>query len=406
LLLRGSHGDEDVWVLDGQEILQALQHHDQENRLIVEPEPNSEALAQRGRIDLHVGPQAIRFESRSPTPNATVEAQFEDVHLLQPGELVLNASAEYIEMPPQLVGQVVTDSSLSRRGLTSVTAVRIQPRSKGHITLEVVNLGNAPILLARGQVIGHLVLSRIPDLGSRAGHYTFHPFVEEAEANLLLSFADGNVTLIAEVAAGQRVLGPGDDIFDIVNGAAFSAAVLLPALREFEDLIEAPDIREAEIQRFLEAYPEFITGFDYVEAIPHVVLELEAGSRRIPDFVLRPIGSDPCDLLEVKRPALPVITNVAGRPVLSRAAAAGVAQLLEYADIVRSSSVQERVRRRYGLEIAYPRLQLLVGRIRGVSAAAIRQAAWATGVDVRTYDDLLARAHLRLMTTRSDRRKP
>ncbi|MCA1705978.1 MAG: DUF4263 domain-containing protein [Actinobacteria bacterium] len=392
-------------MLTGPDILTFLQQAEPAKRLVVIPDPDPALVVEHGSIDLHLSQQVAKFdEIPNRAPKSLCLADEED-YVLAPSRLALWASEEYVEMPTSgLIGQMVGRSSFARLGVVTATASRVDPGYRGRLTLELVNLGAVPIVLRAGIWAGQLHLSRTTGPVGLPEPGVFRQSADQQETSLLLSFGEDDVSLVAQGDTGNVVRGPENHLFDLVVPTPFFVTGFLPALREFEDLVSSQGVTEAEVQQFLERYPEFLTGFDYVEAIPHVVLELESGTHRVPDFVLRPAGSDPCDVLEIKRPDARVVTNVAGRPVLSRTAAAGVAQLLEYSDILRSDDVRRRLEERYGLELAYPRLQLVVGRFRGTSAAAIRQAARTTGVDVQTYDSLLERAHLRLLRSRRDPR--
>ncbi len=196
--------------------------------------------------------------------------------------------------------------------------------------------------------------------------------------------------------SSSPAIGPDHQQFDVLRVAGFNRSTLLPALGDLEALIRDDGVAERELQDFMEAYPEFITGIDYIEAVPLVVFELDDGSKHIPDFVLRPIGSDPCDLLELKRPDAKVVTVVGNDRVLSRTAAAGVRQLERYSEALFSPGVRDRVAQQYGLEIVRPRLQLVVGRISSVNPSDIRAAAAFSTVQVETWDHILTRNRFRL----------
>jgi deoxycytidine triphosphate deaminase len=78
--------------------------------------------------------------------------------VLHPGELVLASTLEFIVLPDDLCGQVLTRSSYGRLGLITATAVQVNPGTRGLITLELVNHGQAPISLIPGHRIAQLVL--------------------------------------------------------------------------------------------------------------------------------------------------------------------------------------------------------------------------------------------------------
>ena len=124
-------------------------------------------------LDLRLGNRFIVFrrtstayfdplEDESDPRSVQVHFQLnwsEDV-VLHPNELVLGATLEYMRLPGDLNGQVITRSSYGRLGLLSATAVQIHPYFRGCLTLELVNLSTIPIRLSPGERVAQLVLYR------------------------------------------------------------------------------------------------------------------------------------------------------------------------------------------------------------------------------------------------------
>src|SRR3954454_16735148 len=91
-----------------------------------------------------------------------VEAEGEEPFVLHPGEFVLGATFEGVKLPDDLAGRLEGKSSLGRLGLlTHSTAGFIDPGFQGHITLELSNVANLPIMLWPGMKIGQLFLFRL-----------------------------------------------------------------------------------------------------------------------------------------------------------------------------------------------------------------------------------------------------
>lgn len=85
-----------------------------------------------------------------------------DGHVLYPGKFVLGHTFEWVDIPSYLVGQINGKSGLGRRGLmVHVTAGFIDPGFRGHVTLELVNIGHSPIHLEKEMLICQLVLMRL-----------------------------------------------------------------------------------------------------------------------------------------------------------------------------------------------------------------------------------------------------
>ena len=91
-----------------------------------------------------------------------VEAEPDVPFVLHPGEFVLGSTFEAVALPDDLAGRLEGKSSLGRLGLlTHSTAGFIDPGFEGHITLELSNVANLPIMLWPGMKIGQLCLFRL-----------------------------------------------------------------------------------------------------------------------------------------------------------------------------------------------------------------------------------------------------
>jgi dCTP deaminase len=125
-----------------------------------------------GSIDISLGTQFItnlRPNIGEIDPNNLSEEQirkfqkqvvvsFQDQSVLHPGGFLLGATLEFIALPPDLCGFVLSRSSYGRTGLLIATATYIHPGWKGCLTLELENLGEVPIVLRPGAPVGQLVL--------------------------------------------------------------------------------------------------------------------------------------------------------------------------------------------------------------------------------------------------------
>lgn len=118
-------------------------------------------------VDLRLGegyrvylPRSIPV-SIGEIPSGLTELKEFDEHGLSlwPGEFVLATTYEYVELGPHLVGRLEGKSTLGRLGLqVHSTAGLIDPGFRGHITLEISNVGPIPLLLHPGDLIGQLTL--------------------------------------------------------------------------------------------------------------------------------------------------------------------------------------------------------------------------------------------------------
>jgi deoxycytidine triphosphate deaminase len=97
----------------------------------------------------------VKNESRQTQDE--VEVGWGDYFILHPGEMVLAATLESLEVSEECSAQVLSRSSLGRMGLLSATAVQVQSGFRGCLTLELVNLASVPLRLSPGQRIAQVV---------------------------------------------------------------------------------------------------------------------------------------------------------------------------------------------------------------------------------------------------------
>jgi dCTP deaminase len=76
-------------------------------------------------------------------------------------QTILGATLEFIKLPCNVSGQVLTKSSVARTFIVVETAPWIHPQYRGCLTLEIANVSNTPVLLYPGRLICQLVLMSI-----------------------------------------------------------------------------------------------------------------------------------------------------------------------------------------------------------------------------------------------------
>lgn len=87
--------------------------------------------------------------------------RFNDYFVLHPGEFVIGITLEWLKFPFDLSGYVTGKSSWGRRGLIIETAAGIHPGFTGCLTLELANVGAAPIKLSPGMHICQIFLHSV-----------------------------------------------------------------------------------------------------------------------------------------------------------------------------------------------------------------------------------------------------
>ena len=151
-------------------------------------EPCNPDDIQPSSVDLHLGNRFQVFRnSRYPYIDPSmeqaglmelVEASTEEPFVLHPGEFVLGATLERVELPADIVARLEGKSSLGRLGLLiHSTAGYVDPGWEGTLTLELSNVANLPIVLTPGMPIGQISFTTMttpvdrpygsPGLGSR-----------------------------------------------------------------------------------------------------------------------------------------------------------------------------------------------------------------------------------------------
>ena len=105
----------------------------------------------------HIDPATQQDDLTAP-----LEVEPDESFVLHPGEFVLGSTYEVITLPDDVAGRLEGKSSLGRLGLlTHSTAGFIDPGFSGHVTLELSNVANLPIVLWPGMKVGQLCLFRL-----------------------------------------------------------------------------------------------------------------------------------------------------------------------------------------------------------------------------------------------------
>ena len=161
-------------------------------------DPWDPGMVQPASVDLRLGASFRVFHNfrvpaidlADPPKNLTEHVVVDDGEsfVIHPGEFVLGRTAEWVELPDDVVARIEGKSSLGRLGLiVHATAGFVDPGWKGTLTLEITNLTRVPIVLWPGKPIAQLSFMTLdqpaerpyghPELGS---HY--HGQVEATES--------------------------------------------------------------------------------------------------------------------------------------------------------------------------------------------------------------------------------
>ena len=135
------------------------------NNIIIEP--LSENSIQPSSIDLRISSTFRVFENHKyskidPRENqedltSLINSTEEEPFVLHPGEFVLGSTQEKISLSNKLVARLEGKSSLGRVGLLiHSTAGFVDPGFRGHLTLELSNVANLPIVIHPNMKIGQI----------------------------------------------------------------------------------------------------------------------------------------------------------------------------------------------------------------------------------------------------------
>ncbi|MFB6143047.1 MAG: dCTP deaminase [Halorientalis sp.] len=157
-------------ILSDADILDRLAEGD----LVIEPLADPELQVQPASVDLRLGREFLEFQHANipcihPNSEQEVAEYVEETHVgegdeyvLHPGDFVLGTTVERVEIPADLIAHVEGRSSLGRLAIVvHATAGLADPGYQGQITLELSNLGTAPVALSPGMRISQLTFTEL-----------------------------------------------------------------------------------------------------------------------------------------------------------------------------------------------------------------------------------------------------
>ncbi|MBB6647521.1 dCTP deaminase [Halobellus ruber] len=163
-------------ILSDDDILARLEAGD----LVVDPLDDIEMQVQPASVDLRLGEEFLEFQRANiscihPNREAEISEYVEETvvpegeeFILHPGDFVLGTTKERVEIPDDLVAHVEGRSSLGRLAIVvHATAGLADPGYEGQITLELSNLGTAPVALTPGMRISQLTFTELTTPAAR-----------------------------------------------------------------------------------------------------------------------------------------------------------------------------------------------------------------------------------------------
>lgn len=139
--------------------------------LVITPRPEDEDC-DADSVNLRLGghfllpqspppPFILMNDSFNELSQTRVHVPWGDYLVLPPHHTVLGSTLEFIKLPLDLSGEILTRSSIARTFVVIETAPWIHPGYRGCLTLEIANVSNTPVILYPGTPIGQLILMTV-----------------------------------------------------------------------------------------------------------------------------------------------------------------------------------------------------------------------------------------------------
>ncbi|HVZ58463.1 MAG TPA: dCTP deaminase [Patescibacteria group bacterium] len=137
-----------------------------EKTIVIKPAPDLKEQLGSNSLDLRLGNSFRIFDhskfayidpfNKNISSDVTREVIVKkgESFIIQPGDFVLGTTIEFVELPDDLVGSLEGRSSIGRLGvIIHSTAASVECGFRGHITLELANMGKMPVALYPGMRI-------------------------------------------------------------------------------------------------------------------------------------------------------------------------------------------------------------------------------------------------------------
>lgn len=157
-------------VLGRAALSELMTREDLDKRLIVTPLLNRQQQLSEASIDIRLGTDFIvtrrgNLASLNPAAKDLRSHRYQTKHFvnlrecfyLHPHELVLAGTLEWFRLPVDVAASVTSRSQWGRAGLVIATATAVHPGFCGTITLELLNLGEVPLVLYPGTSVAQIV---------------------------------------------------------------------------------------------------------------------------------------------------------------------------------------------------------------------------------------------------------
>jgi acyl carrier protein len=207
-------------------------------------------------------------------------------------------------------------------------------------------------------------------------------FLEGGRFEASMKFEDGSWSY----ADGTKVLPSSICVFGFSRWSNI--------LKGLEDIVNDINSKEADLQKFFEAYPELLAGNDYDIIIPQAVIVNDRSISWKSDFVLTPKNQyEFAKILELKIPDIQITKRPhSGHVTFSAKMWNAIQQVRDYSRAFDSNSVREKFKKTYDVDIFKPDLHLIAGRKWDVKLMdSLRELQRETPVKIEDWDSVISR---------------
>lgn len=138
-------------------------------------------------------------------------------------------------------------------------------------------------------------------------------------------------------------------------------------LKELEELVNHPQTKEIDLQKFFERHPTLLAGHEYRKVIPQACIIPSEDSdlkEYRADFILVPVDQNAfCKIIELKIPQVGTVkkSNNPHDPFYHSLHSA-ISQLRNYYKAFNDQKTRTLFKNKYGVEVFQPDLQLIIGK--------------------------------------------
>lgn len=168
------------------------------------------------------------------------------------------------------------------------------------------------------------------------------------------------------------------------------------AIQEFEYLLNSKKTKESDFQRFFSLHPEFLYQNSYIEhwSEPHLT-DKSTGKLLKPDFILKstflPDRPWSWQIVDLKKPNVPLISNSKFHATLSHHVHKVVSQLRNYSEYFENPSNLDEINQKFGHQVRKPKLVAVIGRLPKYDQlqSYAKLTSQLFDVSIITYDEIL-----------------